>query len=45
MDVLERIQQRVTRMIKGLEYYSYDERLRKLGLLSLKKAQRSLISV
>jgi len=36
-ELLERVQQRAMRMMRGLEHLSYEERLRDLGLYSLKK--------
>jgi len=40
-ELLEEVQKRVTKMIRELEHFSYEERLRDLSLFILGKRRRS----
>ena len=40
VELLQRVQRRTTKMIRGLDYLPYEDRLRELSLFSLEKAAR-----
>ena len=42
MELLKWIQTRVTKVMRTLEHFSYEERLRELGLFNLEKRETSL---
>lgn len=42
MKAMEGVQQNISKINKGLDHFSHEERLRELGLFDLEKAHRGL---